>query len=231
MEKYIKSFLISVIFIILCISIITYKIFYPYHRIIAISIYIISWIIYYFRFRKNINAQIKESNKLYKKYYDFMYAVIGFLILFYVIFVIFPINNNEFLNKDINEINIEINQDIPNVIYTIKNLDESYNNILPYLNITEKSSFEDHQKLKKYFKKIILNLIVLENYHEKYQYFYQIDYLKYKEFNINAFSIAYSSDITKYKTALMISKNTNLYSEKVLNEKLDRFDKDNIFII
>ena len=93
----------SYLLTIVAVVIIMLKVFFPYHRIIAITIYGISWIpfIYALFIHKRSVISSKRKNKIIhfvKAYKSFIIWAVVLLAAAYFIWVLFPVEQTVFLN-------------------------------------------------------------------------------------------------------------------------------------
>jgi len=237
-KKNIMSFVISGIFVVCCFAIIILRIFNPYHRIAAIILYLISWIFYIMPLVRNFNLKRIEKNPQFKFLRKNLVTIIStvlFMGLFYSLLVLFPVDNFKLASADIDLLNEKIEMDSKYVEEVIISLENSFKDLETsgLLKIDmENSNVELTNELKYKFSKILEHIIILESFTDEYKYFYQINLIENPKLNYNAFLIAYSSLVAKYKVTFDITKSVgnNIYVESILNEQIESFSRDGLYL-
>ena len=233
----ILSISLSVFFVAICFAILIFRIAYPYHRILAVSLYLASWIFYIFPAIRHLNKRrhkIRKGMSVAYKHYGKILAGIGFLLLLYLLLVLFPIGNLTLSKTDVRELDAKVGKDIRYVQELIESAERKSMDIQDsgLFDISINDSNPDRTALlKEQFADLVDHIIHLDRFIEEYKYFYQINRLRHPELNEKAFLIAYSSYIAKYKILheLTASVGSNDYVEKLLNEELPDLGRGGLY--
>lgn len=208
-------FALSFLSTIISLLIIALKVFYPYHRIIAFSIYAFSWIPFFYGIYKTDKASrffAKHKNKLRyfknNKIKTFNFAT---LILFGIVLIIlFPLRNFDYF--DISR--AELSQKLDNDIYNLKIYQRGQDNVIDLFQENNDLFEKDFNDLTSEEKNLLLSLWssylsysrALDTLSQIHKYFYQINFLEEPEFNSRSFLIAYGSFSSNYKNLLRLNK-------------------------
>jgi hypothetical protein len=233
---YLMTFIISLLISTL---IIVTKFFYPYHRFIAISFYLISSIFFLFPIIKKIkNYEFKRHipERLARIRYKKIKFVLFIIFLFgvYILFIIFPIKNISFTSEKIDDINGDLEVDFLYTKYLIINLEREIEHFVnsEYMNLTLKTaSNSEINEIKNEYSLILRHIFELDELMKKYNSFYEIQTFKYPKINIESFLLAYNANIANYKAILTLSQNINGNSvlNILLNENIEPFNQTNTF--
>lgn len=215
-------YVVPIVIVLAGFMIMIFRTFYPYHRAISIILIFIGIaLLAFFVIRNNI-----PEGHLTKQIIVIGLAVVLFLLLSYVFFVVTPLDKAVFLKADITYLKQKVEDDSTYVTQAIKSTEAAKQSIIDsgLLKMAfEESDPEKAKELKEYYSRVLSNIHVLDNFIDEYKYFYQINAFKYPELNMRAFLIAYSSFITKYKTVFDLSKEFNQFTEGLLNEEIGEF--------
>ncbi|MBN2458040.1 hypothetical protein JXB31_02830 [Candidatus Woesearchaeota archaeon] len=239
-KKVAYTFAFSTILLVICFAILIFKVFYPYHRVLSIGLYILSYAVYICPIVRKLNMKyIKElangtKVRFFRRNYISIISIAVFLFILYLLYVMFPVDNFSLANMDINELEEKIETDALYVQMMIGSMEETLNELegSGLLELTiEQSNPEKTAMLKAYFARIADHIIILERFMDEYKYFYQINYLKYPQVNQKAFLISFTPYIAKYKLIFELTKNIdkNQYVESVLNEELPELKQKDVY--
>lgn len=208
-----KSIILSIIITIICFTIVIFRIGYPYHRWLAITLYVLSWVLFVFPLIKTMRRHSK-----------FVKYTAGLLVLFffsYLLYVIFPLDNYDLAKADEKMLEEMIQEDRELAEYTIKSLDSSVKYLISDLDSSFDNATQDsNQVMKQKFERVVDHILILDELVERYRYFYQINHIKNGQLHEDAFLIMYASLIAKAKAVQMISGTASEHSQTILNEEL-----------
>jgi hypothetical protein len=194
------------------------KIAYPYHRIIAVLIYGISWLPFIFAILRK-----RYEIKLIRRYAFEIMLVLGSLITLWIILAIFPAKDFSMLMSDKAELSKKINSEIIYAEKYTEKLDESekmFINEIKDINLANADS-QKRQAIVEAWAEYLRYYLALDKILDDNRYFYQLNYHEYKELNEKSFVLAYSSFTALYSSSLNLLKNTKdiEYIEPLLNEE------------
>jgi hypothetical protein len=229
---------ISVFVTVLSFSILVFRMFYPYHREIAIVLYVLSWLFCMFPFLRKISLQRIKHHPEYKLLKRNIFAIIGFfifIIILYCLFVLFPLDNLSFTPSETELFDEKVEDDLVYLEQVIASLDHSFealeNSGLLELSI-DSSTPSQVDDLKDHFSLILDQLVILEGISHEYKYFYQINGLAHPEEYNNAFILAYTSYLAKYKLVYDLSAAIQTeYVETLLNEEIYLFGENQYLVL
>jgi len=212
------SILLSLAITVLCFAIVIFRLFYPYHRYLAIGLYIVSWLVLMYPV---VRDHLKELKKLKKWTFTIIISIVGFGIL-YSLWILIPLGSFDIARMDTFELARNIEKDSDNAWRTIVSLEMSFDVLQKsgLFNIDIESS--DPQKLellRTHYEKILAHIIILENLADKYKYFYQAGDLRG-----DAMLASYAPYIAKYKIIKGLSGSTD-YVQTILDEE-NKFGKN-----
>jgi len=236
-KKNVISFLVSCVFVVICFAIVVLRIFNPYHRTIAVVLYLVSWVFYIYPVIRKMNMKRLQNNpqvQILKRYYVSILTAVVFLLCLYALVVLFPIDQIMLGAQEIDILEEKTAKDSEYLQTIIVSLDKSYLALLDSgsLQLTmEDSNPELNSVLKEEFAIVVDHIVLLEQFTEEYKYFYQIDYGKHPILNMKAFVIAYAAYMAKYKTVHELTKEVgdNQYVEILLNEELSELGERNVY--
>jgi len=119
------AYLISTEYVVACFAIIIFRIGAPYHRHIAITIYLISWVVYIWPLAKILDRKRIEKSRGMKymrshKSRIAMGAISAMII--YLMVIMFPGINTQYLSIDEEDLGRKIATDEKYLLHTIKSL-------------------------------------------------------------------------------------------------------------
>lgn len=239
----------SYILTLISILILILKVYYPHHRLIAFTIYAISWIPFIYsliKFNKVEKFIIEHKKKFYllKKYR--FYIINSFLLLFigYILLLLFPVDNFEYLNIEKQVLDQKINEDIEK----LKIYKKGQEDVLILFKENSNLLNKEFNDLTVEDKKILISLWSsyldyskeLDFLSQTHKYFYQISYLEEPELNSKSFLIAYGAFISNYESFFKLNQLLNestfiktLFNEENLELEINKnsyFDLSNKFV-
>jgi hypothetical protein len=216
-----RGYLISLSFVIniIAITILMLKIFYPYYRVIAITIYLIGWIPFILSLKTEDKTKIKFLKRNKKTIAIFIISIITLSI----ILVIFPIDDITLLKEDkeiLKEKLIIEQKYAENYIIQIEKAEKKFLNEIEGISLNNLEK-DKKQKIKEKWGIYFDYFIKINTLTENNKYFYQISYIKYRELNEQSFMIAYSSFMTSQISVMNIINTTKEieFIESLLNEE------------
>jgi len=234
-----RNIILSLMITAACFLIIVLRLFYPFHRAISVSLFVITWILFIMPILRRIRRkQLRgyPNIKFLRKHYVTIISIIIFVFIVYVLIVIFPIRTTVLENEDADTLRKDLDSDSVYILGVIESLETSYNKLeesgLLELEM-KKSNPESLGELKEKFEDIVEHMIILDKAIERYKYFYQINVLKQKELNMKAFIIGYAAYMTKYKTVLKLTQKVegNQFVKIALNEKMEELKLENAYYL
>jgi len=216
----------------ICTLILILKLFYPYHRLVAFSFYLLTWIIFIHSLTKlnkidKLVKKNKNSISFVKKYKVYFIDLFVLIIIGYILFVLFPVDNFEYFNIEKDVLSQKVNEDIEN----LKIYQKGQEDIIRLFNENNNILNKDFNDLTVEDKKLLISLWSsyldyskeLDSLSQSYKHFYQINYLKEPELNSKSFLIAYVAFISNYESFFELNK---LINESIFIKTL--FDEENL---
>jgi hypothetical protein len=212
------------------IIILVLRTFYPYHRYFAFIIYFLSWIVFVYAIIKfnKIQKLIKENKSkinFVKKHIYYFINTITLLFVGYLLIVLFPINNFEYLDIDKNILQEKVEEDI----YAFQIYQDGQKDILTLFEQNKHILNKDFNHLTLEEKELLLSLWSsyldysreIDFLTQTHKFFYQINYIEEPELNSKSFLIAYSSFITNYQSFLKLNNmlNKSSFVKTLFNEE------------
>ena len=115
MHSYIKRISIYLVILLICFLIIMFKFFYPYHRMLVVTLHILSYLI----FINPLLKKVKEYKLRYwhkitflKKYWIHIVVVFSFILIIFLLIILFPIYNLELSDNDVVILNKKTSEDL-----------------------------------------------------------------------------------------------------------------------
>ncbi len=232
-----RMFFISAFFLVgnfLPLAIVGFKIFYPFHMVIGLSLYVLSFI--------PIIRRIYISRKTWKKYRAYKFSEKFFIKekrrLFLAVLIIIgsicflwlrPVGLNPFSHYSDQEIKNLITDDLYKSITAMDYLETTGNELINILD-TSKSDAIGIAEITPAFNEFLTAVSYSESLTDLHRYFAYIPY-RLKNERVSSFLISYSLYIKKYEIIhrLMDSVSGSSYKKKVLNQYMESIDKSGIY--
>jgi len=223
-------FLIGYIGIVVALFIFVLRFFFPYHRVIAFDIFLLSSVPFGFalyrstRIRK-AHGKAKSKIEPFVKYRRPVILTSLVLILFLGFLKAFPLNNFHYfgLGKDV--LRKEVALDIENLLIYSEGQREVTHLFLENRDLLQ----SDFESLTKEDKEYLMSLWAsymsyskeLDSLTQRHKYFYQINFFEEPELTSKSFLIAYNSFLSNYNNFLILSKeiNTSVFLKALFNEE------------
>lgn len=233
-RKLLRMSLISTLITFVALLIVGLKIFYPFHTVIGVSIYIFSYI--------PLIHRIVLSRKTWKKYHYYKFTEKFFikekrrLILFIIFSVciisflwIRPMDEKPFdgLSKD--QIIKMVNDDMHISITAMDYLESAGNTLLTNLE-KEKINAISSKEISNSFEEFLRAVSFSESLTDRHRYFATIPYSLWNE-RVSSFLISYSLYIKKYEIVhrVMTSVSGSELKKKILNQYSIFAERDDIY--
>jgi hypothetical protein len=212
-------------------AIIGLRAFYPYHRALALSLYIASAIFLVLAAREQYKKLGRKGVVLklrLAKYlpHFFVAVILGFL--FRAAWVLVPVEPSPLVNMSNQELKADIEQDLKLLSVLGANLDALLGSISKD-GLFEKDvrtlGTEDKTLIKDLWHQYLTNCFELDLLRRKYRGFYQIDYIVKPGLHADAFIIAISSLTEQFSSAIKLTElvGSNTLLETFLNEQTDKY--------
>ncbi len=226
-KRLIISYIISLILNILTFAIIILRAGYPYHRHIAVLIFIVSWAVFVIPLLHHTYLKRVDFTRyrFIKKHHFFIFWFVMFLLILYTLLTLFPVKSLALAKADAQALETELLEDTAYLQDTIASLDKNYETLigsgLLNMQINDYSP-EKSEELKQKFSKIVDHIIVLDHMIDKYNQFYQINYFEHPELNTRAFLIAYTAFMSRHQAihGIAVEIGDNRFAEGLLDEEM-----------
>ncbi len=207
------------------------KLFHPYHRLVAVIVYFISWIPFVLSFRDK-RHWLREQRGKARGFLlsNLPHTALGILLLLflYVAWVLVPVKSSPLSNLAEKDLAAQLEQDLTNLRY----LNEATEGILTDLRQSNLNwqdewlewSRQQQQDLLDQWSKFVEKMVEFDLLREFYRGFYKIDVLTKPIPHSDSFLAAYSALLAQYRHTLML---TNLIEENPsLPSPLNQGDND-----
>jgi RNAse (barnase) inhibitor barstar len=222
---------ISVISIAAGYTIIGLRAFYPYHRALALTLYIASVIFLVLaakeQYKKLGPKGVVMKMRLAKYFPHFVVAVI-LAFFFRAAWVLVPVEPSPLANMTDQQLKADIEQDLKLLSVLQANLDALLDSISKdglFQKDIQTLGTEDKTLIKDLWHEYLTNCFELDLLRRKYRGFYQIDYLVKPGLHADAFIIALTSLTEQFSSAIKLTEliNSNILLETFLNEQTDKY--------
>jgi len=210
-----KKFIFTSVFLLTSISlvILLMKIFYPYHRMFAFFIYLITWGIFFYNLYKTDKASrflAKHKDKL-RYFKNNKIKTFNFITLIFfgiILLILFPLTKFDYFDLS----PVELKQKLTYDLSSLKIYQEGQGNIIHLFQENTALLERDFDSLTDEEQKFLLSLWSsylnyaqgLDFLYQTHKYFYQINYFEEPELNSLSFLIAYGSFSSNYKNLLIL---------------------------
>ncbi len=230
--------IITLILVIASGIILAMKAFFPNHRKIALVLYVTSWIFFLWAVSKRIEELLTYKQIIYA--WVSVYWIHGLFLLLimffsYILFVLFPLSRNEFVNKDFDEIIDEIIKDREILFELNKSLKEKFDNLETDFFVLDlkKNIKERKEKLEEFWFDYIEKIFKIRMLRNKYRTFFVLDSTEtknlYKEAFLNGY---YAFTMQHFYTLILSSRVRDKNMKTFLNQdnrskgfSIDMFDR------
>ncbi|PLX27699.1 hypothetical protein C0583_00465 [Candidatus Parcubacteria bacterium] len=216
----------STILLIATVAVFAMRIFFPYHRIVALIIYGIGWIpfLYSISLRKKwiLSYSGTVSNYLSAFWIHILFGLLMILSL-YIFLVLFPPVKSPFFGMSDESIDKQIEQDSLVLLYLDERLSSEFERIESkgiFSSDFETLSKEQKEEIRGFwfsFVELILELDIVKN---KYKTFYQLNTVTKKDLHKKAFVNGYAALLSQHYHTMLLAEavqDTNLMT--FLNDK------------
>jgi hypothetical protein len=233
-KKMYKMILLSFLLTFTCIAIVGGQFFYPFHIIIGMGIYILSWIPFLWH--------VYLSHKAWRKYrlYSGTTAFFvrekrklffGFLFLscVFIFLVVRPVGTSVFDDLDDMQIKQRVTDDLYQSVTAIDYLETSGDELITSLQ-TDLEDANTAEDIKLRFDSFLQAVMFSESLSETHRQFDAIPYRLWDE-RIVSFTIAYSMYVKKYELLhrVMLETSGSEYKKKILNQYVQLYERNNIY--
>ena len=204
--------IISTAFLVATVAIFSTKLFFPYHRIIALVVYAVGWIpfLYSVFLRKHWLLQHKAGvGSFISAFWAHIIFGIILLLALYLFLVLFPITRSAFLGLSNEDIAQNIEKDKTLILYLDKRLENSMEAArkqemfsIDFKNI----SGTEKEKLNEFWVEQIEVLLELDLLKERYKTFYQINAITRTVQHAGAFNNGYAAFVMQHYHALQLTE-------------------------
>lgn len=222
------SLILSLVLTLASVVVILLKIFHPYHRVAAVSLYAVGWLPFLYELTleskyKRKSVKVKAFKKMSRNL-TLTFTLVALIVVGYSLWVLFPIKDVSFLKADPADLEEIIDSDIFLVKIYVKDIEKAYEAIedseLFQKDVTELSD-DERTRVLELWSSYLDYVLEIEKMKHLHKHFYQINYIKNPELNSRSFLIAYSAFIANYKNSLKLSRliGDNPNFETLLNEE------------
>lgn len=204
--------LLSALALLLVIIIFGTKLFFPYHRIIAITIYAIGWIpfLYSLSLRKHYILQYTNSvTPFFQIYWIHIIFAAIMLVAIFILLTLFPPTKSVFIGLSNEEISERLTEDETVLFYLNQrlsnNLETAQSNNYFNIDFTNISQTQKDNITNFWFEYIEV-MFELDLLKERYKTFYQLNPISQKDLHGQAFKIGYLALLSQQYHTIKLTK-------------------------
>jgi hypothetical protein len=235
--KNILKILVSVVIALAGYIIIGMKVFYPFHRAVALICYLTGGIVLFWAIREKWKLSQKEQRILLKRisaYLPHIVLAVILVILTRVAWVLVPVEPTDLTSMSEIELRRDIQEDFKKLMVLKANIDaflESTESSGLLSKDVRRSSVDERNQLRDLWYEYLMMMFEYDLLKNKYRGFYQIDYVARPELHADSFFIALNCLVNQYDSTLrfldLIGSDTFL--ETILNEATDRYSANTLY--
>ena len=233
-KKLLKTSLISISITLVALAIVGLKLLYPFHVVIGVTFYIISYIPFFYR--------IYASRKTWQKYHTYKYARtffikewirLAFALVFIVLSISFlwlrPLDEKPFKDMSLDEIRILVKDDLYQSITAMDYLETTGNELLTELE-SNREDVNTTENISNKFDQFLMAVSFSESLTDRHRYFASIPYRLWND-RVSSFLISYSLYVKKYEIVhrIMMTVSGNEYKKKVLNQYMPHVERSGVY--
>ena len=232
-----RLLLVSLLLVVLGGAVLGLKAGYPNHRLIAALFWVVSWIPLVISYRTN--QRLVRTGKVIlkrkgKPYAPHAVVAVVLLIVFYIAWVLVPVETSPLVKMSPGELQQEIADDINTYLMlreTADDLAQQFESNGLLRRDVNTLSEEERLEIRRLWRDGVMAFIEGDMLKTKYRGFMQIDYTVQPALHADAFFIAYASYICQYDACLKFCEmvGDNEFMETLLNEPGDGIPAESYF--
>jgi len=234
-----RLLVLSLLLVLLGGAVLGLKVGYPNHRLIAALFWVLGWIPLVISWR--MNQRLVRTGKVIlkrkgKSYAPHAVVAVVLLIVFYIAWVLVPVETSPLVKMSPGELQQEITDDLNTYLMlreTADDLTQQFENNGLLGRDVETLSEEERLTIRSLWRDGVMAFLEGDMLKEKYRGFMQIDYKVQPALHADAFFIAYASYICQYDACLKFCEmvGDNEFMETLLNEPGDGIPADSYFVM
>jgi hypothetical protein len=186
------------------------RIFYPHHRLVAVVVYLISWIPFVLSYyqKRSLFAQGELQVKSWlAQYWPHVGLLVGLLAFLYVLFVLFPLSSPLSKLSD-DELTTQMDGDSAALVYLEQDMGDLIGDMesAGYFDNEAKVLLAEADEVHSLWSNFVGNAIEVDLIKNKYKGFAHINSLTRTPLHARAFFLSYGSFMTQYQHSLRLSQ-------------------------
>ena len=233
-KRFAKTMALSSLITFISLAIVGVQIFYPFHIVVGVSLYLISFLPLVKKLYVSRNIWLKhkvykKTTKLLKKEKRIIIIFVILSLLAMVYLILRPTGGQYFDDKTDQEIISIVRDDLYKSVTAIDYLETAGGELLASLNTDDEDS-NTTEEIEDKFNEFLSALILTEYISDVHRHFDDIPYRLWDE-RVTSFAISYSLYVKKYEILhrVMLSVSGSEYKKKVLNQYVELYDRDKIY--
>ncbi len=231
-RKIFRNILLSLCIAAVAVVFLTMKIAYPHHRVIAIILYLLSWVPFLLSFRDSRESIKSHRRNIRNKLRPVTLHVVMAIILIVVgrsAWVLVPPEMGYPSELTDGELRASVNRDEQSFhilgVNVHRVITSDYSRELLAKPVTSMSE-DERTAVRALWRDFVEACMELEILKRRYRGFYHIDYLVKPTLHADAFFIAYGAFVTQYEASLLMSDQIekNKFLNNVLNEAMPEYE-------
>ncbi len=210
------------------------KLFYPYHMVVGVGLYVISFIPFIYRIYLSIDTWREYRayglvSGFLKKERRRLFFAIFMLILVAVFLWLRPLDEHPFADMTDQEVIATVEDDLYRSITAMDYLETTGNNLLQILEEAE-SDLNGAENIQLAFAEFLTAVAYSESLTEINRYFSSIPYRLWPQ-RLTSFMVSYSLYVKKYEilNRLVLKVSDNDHQKTALNQYVEELGRDNIY--
>lgn len=215
-------------------AIVVMQILYPFHIILGLGIYLLSFIL--FIRRVYLSRRVWQGHYLYKDTASFLkrekraiLVSLAILLSVLILIIVRPLDGDVFEGMTDFEIKTVVNDDLYQSITAMDYLESSAQDLVTSLQ-TEEENNNVTENIENKYENFLQAVIYSESLTERNKYFANTPYRLWQQ-RVESFAISYSLYIKKYELIhrIMVVASGSEYKKKILNQYSPLYERDGIY--
>ncbi len=208
-------------------AILAMRLFYPHHRLIALSLYVISWIPFFISIWQK-QAWLRQNNEFAQHFlaqYSWHFAIGTALLFFlYIFFILVPFGPSPIANVSDEELRSQIAQDTETLLYLDELLTVTNKEIQAQAEERQEEAFntEKREVVRDLWQRFVEASFELDLMKQRYRTFSQINGFRRPIQHAESFLLAYTAFLSQYTHTLQL--NTFVHGNSLLYALLNEED-------
>ena len=233
-KKIIRMTIVSTLLSFVSLAIVGMQILYPFHIVLGLGIYVLSFIpflrrVYLSRRAWQSHYLYKDTTGFFKREKRAILTSLFILLAVLVLIVVRPLDGDEFEGVTDTEIKTIVNDDLYQSITAMDYLESSAQDLVTSLQTDEENN-NVTENIEDKFANFLQAVVYSESLTDRNRYFANIPYRLWQE-RVTSFTISYSLYVKKYELLhrIMVEVSGNEYKKKILNQYSPLYEQGGVY--